>query len=55
MREEPNLPAILRLIKKPGKIVGGQILYQGNDIVTMPETELRNIRGRRSASSSRNR
>lgn len=38
--------AILRLIKKPGKIVGGQILYQGNDIVTMPETELRNIRGK---------
>jgi len=38
--------AILRLIKKPGKIVGGQILYQGQDIVTMSEQQLRNIRGK---------
>ncbi|WP_320130662.1 ABC transporter ATP-binding protein [uncultured Sphaerochaeta sp.] len=38
--------AILSLIKKPGKIVGGEILYKGQDIIKMSQDELRRIRGK---------
>jgi peptide/nickel transport system ATP-binding protein/oligopeptide transport system ATP-binding protein len=38
--------SILRLIASPpGKIVGGQILYKGKDLVTASESEMRKIRG----------
>ncbi len=38
--------SIMRLIPMPpGKIVGGRILFDGQDIVTMPENQLRSIRG----------
>lgn len=37
--------SILRLIQKPGKIVGGQILFNGQDLVTKTEKEMRKIRG----------
>ena len=29
----------------PGKIVSGQALYQGRDLLTMPKKQLRNVRG----------
>jgi oligopeptide transport system ATP-binding protein len=38
--------SILRLVQDPGRIVSGQILFKGSDIVTMPEEEVREIRGR---------
>jgi oligopeptide/dipeptide ABC transporter ATP-binding protein len=38
--------SILRLIQEPGRIVGGQILFKGTDLVTMPEDDVREIRGR---------
>lgn len=38
--------SVLRLIKKPGKIVGGQVLYRGRDLVKMKARELRKIRGK---------
>ena len=38
--------SILRLIQEPGRIVSGQILFKGDDIVKMPEDEVREIRGR---------
>jgi oligopeptide/dipeptide ABC transporter ATP-binding protein len=38
--------SILRLISPPGRIVGGSILYNGRDLLAMPEQELRAIRGR---------
>lgn len=38
--------SILRLIKKPGKIVDGQILYKGKDLISMDERQMRKIRGR---------
>lgn len=42
--------SIMRLIPDPpGKIVGGQILFEGRDIVTMPESEMRAIRGNKIA------
>lgn len=38
--------SILRLIPSPpGKIVGGQILLEDTDILKLPKTKLRNIRG----------
>jgi oligopeptide transport system ATP-binding protein len=42
--------SILRLIPTPpGRIVGGQILFDGKDIVSMTDEEIRAIRGKRIA------
>jgi oligopeptide transport system ATP-binding protein len=38
--------SVLRLIQRPGRIVAGQILFKGSDIVTMSEEEVREIRGK---------
>lgn len=38
--------SILKLIKRPGKIVGGQILYKGKDIIKMNQREMQKIRGK---------
>ena len=38
--------SIMRLLKHPGKIVGGEILYKGQDIVKMSNKELQKIRGK---------
>lgn len=37
--------SILRLLRPPGKIVNGRILYHGKDIVRMSERELFSLRG----------
>ncbi len=39
--------SILRLVPPPGKIVGGEILFDGRNLAALPEGELRGIRGRR--------
>lgn len=42
--------SIIRLIPEPpGRIVGGQILFDGVDILSLAETDVRKIRGRRIA------
>jgi oligopeptide/dipeptide ABC transporter ATP-binding protein len=41
--------SILRLLRPPGRIVGGGISYHGRDIVQMGEKELLSVRGRRIA------
>src|SRR6266513_4502514 len=42
--------SIIRLIPNPpGRIVSGQILFAGRDILKLPEEEVRQIRGRRIA------
>ena len=38
--------AILSLLKKPGRVVGGEILYKGSDLVRMTPRQRRAIRGR---------
>lgn len=38
--------SILRLLKAPGKVTGGQILYKGDDILKMSGPELHDLRGR---------
>ena len=39
--------SILRLVGRPGKIVGGQILFEGRDLLKMPEAEMVEMRGNR--------
>jgi peptide/nickel transport system ATP-binding protein len=38
--------ALLRLIASPGRIVRGEILFEGRDLATLREEEIRGIRGR---------
>lgn len=38
--------SIVDLIKAPGKIVGGQILFNGRDLTQMSEDQMREIRGK---------
>ena len=37
--------SILNLVPPPGKIVSGSILFEGRDLLTLPEDELRKVRG----------
>jgi peptide/nickel transport system ATP-binding protein len=37
--------SILRLIASPGRIDGGQILFDGRDLLTLAEREMRRVRG----------
>jgi len=41
--------SILRLVRPPGEIVGGQILFDGQDLLQKTEQEMNRIRGRRIA------
>jgi oligopeptide/dipeptide ABC transporter ATP-binding protein len=41
-----TLRAILGLLPKPASITGGQVLYDGDDLVTAPASRLRDVRGR---------
>jgi oligopeptide/dipeptide ABC transporter ATP-binding protein len=38
--------SILRLVQEPGRIVSGQIIFKGDDIVKMTDEEVREIRGK---------
>ncbi len=37
--------SIMRLITPPGKIISGQIIFQGRDLVQLPENEMNSVRG----------
>jgi len=39
--------AILRLLPPPGRVAGGRILFEGRDLLALPEREMRAIRGAR--------
>ena len=39
--------SIIRLVQPPGRITGGRILFDGRDLMTLAERDLRPIRGRR--------
>jgi oligopeptide/dipeptide ABC transporter ATP-binding protein len=39
--------SILRLLRPPGRIASGKILFQDNDIVSMTEAEVKSVRGNR--------
>jgi oligopeptide/dipeptide ABC transporter ATP-binding protein len=38
--------AIVRLVHPPGRITGGRVVFQGRDLVPLPERELERVRGR---------
>ena len=40
-----NLSVINMIPNPPGKIVGGEVLFMGKDLIKMPVSELRSIRG----------
>jgi oligopeptide/dipeptide ABC transporter ATP-binding protein len=37
--------SIMRLLEPPGRIEGGQVVYRGRDLLQLPESEMRKIRG----------
>ncbi len=39
--------SILRLLQPPGRVSGGQVLFEGRDLLTLPEREMRAVRGAR--------
>lgn len=38
--------SVMRLIFHPGKIEGGRAMYKGTDLLKIPESQMRNIRGK---------
>ncbi len=40
-----TVASILRLVEKPGRIISGEILYDGEDLLKKSENEMRKIRG----------
>ena len=38
--------SVLRIVPRPGKIVGGQILFEGEDVLLKTEKEMKTFRGR---------
>ena len=39
--------SILRLLQPPGRITGGRVLFEGRDLLTLSEREMREVRGAR--------
>jgi oligopeptide/dipeptide ABC transporter ATP-binding protein len=37
--------SILGLVPPPGRVVGGRVLFKGRDLLTLPEREMRRVRG----------
>lgn len=37
--------SLMRLIEEPGKILGGNVLFEGKDLLTVKESEMQQIRG----------
>lgn len=38
--------AVMRLVRRPGRIVSGRVLFEDEDLLSMPESRLRRTRGR---------
>jgi peptide/nickel transport system ATP-binding protein len=37
--------SIIRLVQEPGRITGGSVMFQGRDLLALPEGEMRRVRG----------
>jgi ABC-type dipeptide/oligopeptide/nickel transport system ATPase component len=37
--------SIIRLVQEPGAITGGRIMFQGRDLMALPERDMRRVRG----------
>src|SRR5262245_21316365 len=40
---------MLRLVREPGRVVSGEVIFDGRDLMKLPERELEQIRGDRIA------
>ena len=38
--------AVLRLVRAPGRISGGRVLFEGKDLASLPEGQMRRVRGK---------
>ncbi len=38
--------SILGLVRPPGRVVGGEVLFEGRNLIGLPERELRHVRGK---------
>ncbi|MEC4679748.1 MAG: ATP-binding cassette domain-containing protein, partial [Nitrospirota bacterium] len=38
--------SIMRLLSSPGRVVGGMIMFKGQDLLNLPEKAMREIRGK---------
>ena len=41
--------SLMRLVPRPGKLVAGQIMFEGRDLATLPDRDMRALRGSRIA------
>ena len=39
--------SILRLLQPPGRVTGGRVIFEGRDLLTLSEAEMRDVRGAR--------
>jgi ABC-type dipeptide/oligopeptide/nickel transport system ATPase component len=39
--------SILRLLQPPGRVAGGRVTFEGRDLLSLPEREMRRVRGAR--------
>src|SRR5687767_1398500 len=39
--------SILRLLQPPGRVTGGRVMFEGRDLLLLPEREMRQVRGAR--------
>jgi len=37
--------SVMRLVPRPGRIAGGQVLFAGRDLLALPDAEMRRVRG----------
>jgi peptide/nickel transport system ATP-binding protein len=37
--------SIIRLVQEPGRVVGGSVVFQGRNLATLPENDMRRVRG----------
>jgi peptide/nickel transport system ATP-binding protein len=37
--------SIIRLVQEPGRVVSGRVMFQGRDLLALPEHEMRQVRG----------
>ena len=37
--------SVMRLLQRPGKVVGGQVVFKGRDLIKISEREMQEIRG----------
>ena len=37
--------SLIRLVQPPGRVAGGRVLFQGRDLLALPEADMRHVRG----------